>query len=113
MDMNGDGGFNVMDLIALMNCILGAYCGGRQETPGEGRYAPPAGIPQHIHVGMINKVLNIATQQQALNNPDDKRAVQEIVDYLNSEGIGTTTALIPQDNNNEKQRLIQRIKRKL
>tara|TARA_Y100000310_G_C20430681_1_gene691305 strand:- start:22 stop:852 length:831 start_codon:yes stop_codon:yes gene_type:complete len=90
-DMNGDGGYNVFDIQALCQCVLAANCGGRYngrpelDTPY--RYLPPKEMTKEEQDRILQKVLDIAGQPQALNNPDDRVVVQEIVYYLNSERI--------------------------
>jgi hypothetical protein len=41
--MNGDGGWNVLDIVALANCVLAANCGGIEgglpaDMNGDGNY---------------------------------------------------------------------------
>jgi hypothetical protein len=57
VDMNGDGGYNVLDIVALANCILNGTCG-IEGTPGQGKYAPPAGMSEEVHRGILEKILN-------------------------------------------------------
>ena len=63
-DLNGDGGYNVLDIVTIANCILEGTCGQLQVcgeiegTAGRGKYAPPEGMSEEVHRGILEKILN-------------------------------------------------------
>ena len=107
-DINCDGGWNVLDIVALANCVLAENChcdyyqgegngvscsseapwccniGTTSSNNNDKRYGPPPGMKNETQTAIIQKVLDIATKPQALNNPDDKMVQQQIVEMLES-----------------------------
>ena len=87
-DINGDGNYNVLDFVQLGNCVLADNCADIEGNGGNSdplRHQPPVEMSKVEQNRILEEVLAIATQPQAIADPNNKAVQKEIVDYLNSE----------------------------
>ena len=70
--MNGDGGINILDVVALGYCVINNNCSeitsGRPELDTPDRYLPPKGMSKELHDGILKKLLNAGTDLQQIKS---------------------------------------------